>query len=135
MAQQASTSIISYRPLCLVKPFFFWQGSYCSARLPIEKTTSPSTTTQHHLATITEHGTHNSALRSEPQAFGLLVFFNKLVTASQFRLYLLHLFFKALLHINHIFIIYTFITAPPPPPGVTGVNEVTPPGYCFHCFL
>lgn len=64
---------------------FFCQGSYCSARLPIEKTTNPSTThppTRHHLTTTTERGTPSPGRRHHLKAFCFLVFSNQLVTAS-----------------------------------------------------
>lgn len=104
-----------FLPASLFGEAFFWQGSYCSARLPIEKTSPP--TPQHRPATTTEHGTQDSALCCRPQAFGLLIFFNKLVKACLFRLDLCH-FFKALreisLHINHVLISDTSTTGVAP---------------------
>lgn len=79
-----------FLPASLFGEAFFWQGSYCSAQLPIEKTTNPHTLTPptHHRAW------HRSAAPScKPQVFGFHVFLSKSLQARLAGLQLFNLQF------------------------------------------
>lgn len=137
MAQQASTSIISYQPLCLVKPFF-GRVPIAALDFPLRKqpTTTPLHTPTHHRPTTTiKHGTRDSALSREAQTFWPPCFLERISQSSFIQVVFVSLFFLNLTaykpHIYHWYFYYRAF----PPPGVVGVNEVAPPGYCFHCFL
>ena len=129
MAQQASTSIISYRPLCLVKPFF-GRVPLAALDFPLRKQPTPPSPLPNYPTPPRNHrrAWHSrSSYELQAPGFWPPCFVNKLVKSHLPRLYLLH-FIKASPHINCIFIIDSFIAGLAPSPGVVGVNEVAPPG-------